>query len=46
MFEGYWKRAQPSDMLTFYFEDGNPIPLKRGNSWFEMLPLDFAVQVK
>lgn len=46
MFEGYWMRAQPSDMLTFYFADGSPLPLKRGPSWFEMLPLDFAVQVR
>ncbi len=46
MFEGYWKRAQPSDMLTFYFEDGSTIPLKRGASFFELLPLDFAVQAQ
>lgn len=43
MFEGYWMRANPSDMLTFYFDDGTPLPLKRGPSWFEMLPLDFKV---
>jgi hypothetical protein len=46
LFEGYWMRAHPSDMLTFYFSDGKPMPLKRGNSWFEMLPTDFAIQAQ
>jgi hypothetical protein len=45
-FAGYWMRAQPSDMLSFYLEDGSRLPLKRGNSWFEMLPLGFEVEFK
>jgi hypothetical protein len=46
IFEGYWMRVNPADMLTFYFADGSPLPLQRGNSWFEMLPHDFTVQIK
>lgn len=42
---GRWVRANPADMLTFVDPDGKPLPLKRGNSWFQMAPLDTQVQV-
>ncbi len=40
-FDGHWERWDPQDMLTFYDEDGNPIPLAPGNTWFQMVPLGF-----
>ncbi|MFL7839953.1 MAG: DUF3048 domain-containing protein [Candidatus Promineifilaceae bacterium] len=40
-FEGRWHRDDPHDMLTFTDEDGNPIPLGQGNTWFEVVPLGF-----
>jgi hypothetical protein len=43
---GHWVRAKPEDMLTFVGADGKPLPLKRGNSWFQMVPLDEQVQVE
>ena len=43
---GRWVRAKPEDMLTFVGADGKPLPLKRGNSWFQMVPTDMQVQVE
>lgn len=41
-FDGIWRREDPHDMLTFYTEDGSmPIPLAPGNTWFQLVPLDF-----
>jgi hypothetical protein len=43
---GRWVRAKPEDMLTFVGTDGKPLPLKRGNSWFQMVPTDLPVQIE
>ena len=43
---GRWVRARPEDMLTFVGADGKPLPLKRGNSWFQMVPTSMQVQVE
>ncbi len=43
---GRWVRARPEDMLTFVGADGKPLPLKRGNSWFQMVPTNMQVQVE
>ncbi len=40
-FEGRWRRQNESDMLTFYDLQGNILPLKPGNSFFQMVPLGF-----
>lgn len=40
MYRGRWTRAQRSDMLTFTDPQGNPLPLKPGNTWFEVVPLE------
>lgn len=40
MYPGVWKREQRDAMLTFYYGDGVPLPLKPGNSWLQMVPLD------
>ncbi|MDX1506406.1 MAG: DUF3048 C-terminal domain-containing protein, partial [Spongiibacter sp.] len=42
MYTGIWKREQRSHMLTFYDEEGNPIPLQIGNSWIQVVPLHYA----
>ncbi len=39
MFEGFWDRYDPSHMLTFNDGAGNAVPLKPGNTWFQMVPL-------
>jgi hypothetical protein len=43
---GRWVRAKPEDMLTFVGDDGKPLPLRRGNSWFQMMPLDAQIQIE
>jgi len=37
---GYWERHERNHMLTFWVSEGHPIPLKPGNTWFQMVPLD------
>jgi Protein of unknown function (DUF3048) N-terminal domain/Protein of unknown function (DUF3048) C-terminal domain len=43
---GRWVRANPEDMLAFVGADGKPLPLKRGNSWLQMLPTDTQIQIE
>ena len=43
---GRWIRINPTDMLAFVGADGKPLPLKRGNSWFQMVPFDALVQIE
>ncbi len=40
-FEGRWRREHPNDMLTFYDQQGNILPLAIGNSFFQLVPLGF-----
>lgn len=37
---GMWHREGRNDMLTFTYGDGTPLPLKPGNSWIQVVPLD------
>jgi hypothetical protein len=37
-FDGVWQREERHDMLTLTDEEGNPIPLKVGNTFFEVIP--------
>jgi hypothetical protein len=38
--EAFWQRWERPDMLTLTDEEGAPIPLKVGNTFFEVLPTD------
>jgi hypothetical protein len=38
--EAFWQRWERQDMLTLTDEEGTPIPLKVGNTFFEVLPTD------
>lgn len=40
MQNGYWERTERNHMLTFWVSEGHPIPLKPGNTWLQMVPLD------
>ncbi len=42
--DGLWLRPGQPGVLQFVDAQGNPIPLKPGNSWLELAPLDFPVQ--
>ncbi len=35
----HWRRAERDHMLTFWDDAGNPVPLKPGNTWFQLVPL-------
>jgi hypothetical protein len=38
--EAFWQRWERPDMLILTDEEGAPIPLKVGNTFFEVLPTD------
>ena len=38
--KAFWQRWEREDMLTLTDEAGNPIPLKVGNTFFEVIPSD------
>ncbi len=44
MYQGYWNRAERGDMLTFQDTSGNPLPLKPGNSWFQLVPANTTAE--
>lgn len=44
--DGMWRRPGQPGVLEFVDAQGNPIPLKPGNSWLELAPLDFPVQAR
>ncbi len=37
-----WKREKRENMLTFYDEAGNPVPLQIGNTWFQVVPYHYT----
>jgi hypothetical protein len=43
--EGLW-RTDGTQTPEFIFPNGEPIPLKPGNSWIEVVPTDYEVVVK
>jgi len=45
-FEGKWVRPQRHDLIRFVDYAGNPIPLKPGNTWIQVVPLDFEIKVR
>jgi hypothetical protein len=46
VFDGFWSRPGRFDMLKFVDGDGNPIPLKPGVTWFQMVRPDQTVQIE
>ncbi len=46
MIEGKWLREAPSQMTRFVDAAGNDIPLKPGQSWIEIVPLNYDVTVQ
>ena len=40
-YEGRWHRTDSQDMLTFTDIEGNVLPFKPGNTWFQLVPLGF-----
>jgi hypothetical protein len=40
-YEGGWARDDPEQMLQLYDEAGDPLALKPGPSWIEVVPTGF-----
>ncbi|MEN8098376.1 MAG: DUF3048 domain-containing protein [Chloroflexota bacterium] len=41
LYEGRWRRSERHDMLSFVDDQGVTLPLKPGNTWFQLVPIDF-----
>jgi hypothetical protein len=37
-YDATWQRINRNDLLTFYNQDGEPLPLQIGNTWFQVVP--------
>ncbi len=46
VYTGNWARWAPEDLLSFSDPAGNPLPLKPGNSWVQLVPLDFPTVIQ
>jgi len=45
-FEGRWVRPQRQELIRFVDDAGHSIPLKPGNTWIQVVPLDFEIGVE
>lgn len=45
MFDGFWTRPDRWDMIRFVDGNGNPIPLKPGSTFIQMVPMDFEIDL-
>jgi hypothetical protein len=46
VYELKWSRPARHDLVIFIDDDGNRFPLKPGNSWIQLVPLDFQIEVQ
>jgi len=46
MYHVTWSRLQRGDMIRFLDGEGNPFPLKPGQTWIQVVPLDQPVAVR
>ncbi len=46
MYAGKWVRSARHKPLLFLDANGNPLPLKPGNTWIQLVPLNMKVKVK
>ncbi len=44
-FDGTWNRFNRGDMVTYKDANGNPLPLKPGKTWVELVRLDAKIDV-
>ncbi|MFZ5916562.1 MAG: DUF3048 domain-containing protein [Chloroflexota bacterium] len=44
MYDVRWERPQRSDLLRFVDGEGKPFPFKPGNTWVQLVPLDFVIE--
>jgi hypothetical protein len=47
VYNGHWVRWNRDDMLSFFFDESNhPMPLRPGQSWFQIVPLNFPTTIQ
>jgi hypothetical protein len=46
MVQGKWKRASEQEFFQFTDATGNSFALRPGNTWFEIVPIGYQVEVK
>ncbi len=46
MWEGTWERTEREEMMRFLDAEGKPIPFKPGQTWMQLVPLDYEIEVK
>ncbi|MEA3406685.1 MAG: DUF3048 domain-containing protein [Chloroflexota bacterium] len=44
--EGEWIEKAPRELIEYYDDEGNIIPLKPGKTWIELVPLDYDVDME
>ena len=44
--EGTWRAEDPNQPPHFFAAGGGEIPLKPGNTWVQVVPMDYDVQVE
>jgi hypothetical protein len=44
LLKGFWE-TNGRDTPSFTFENGRPMPLKPGNTWVQVVPLDYVIDV-
>jgi hypothetical protein len=45
-YEVRWIRPQRLDILRYTDSEGRPFPLKPGNTWVQLVPLDFEIEIE
>jgi hypothetical protein len=45
MYDVRWERPQRSDLVRFVDGEGKPFPFKPGNTWIQLVPLEFIIEV-
>ena len=46
MIQGIWRRGEPREMTQYLNDKGEPLPLKPGNTWIEVVPTDYEVELR
>jgi len=46
VYNGHWERGTRDDMLSFFDDYGHILPLKPGQSWFQIVPINFPTLIQ
>lgn len=41
-----WKQSSSGALIQYYDEEGQIVPLKPGQTWIQLVPVDYAVEIK